>query len=57
MLRRVLREKRILKRIADDLAMLFDATGETEINRMDAGELWDGNEGSVQGGVNYGEDQ
>lgn len=55
-LRRVLREKRILKRIADDLASLFDAGEETDSNRLDAGELWDGDDGAIQGGVNYGED-
>ena len=56
-LRRVLREKRILKRIAGNLAVLFDAGEEGDVNRTDAGELWDGNENTIQGGVNHGVDQ
>ncbi|MGX8705063.1 MAG: type I-E CRISPR-associated endonuclease Cas1e [bacterium] len=55
-LRRILREKRILKRIAGDLAALFDGGDADEPNRMDAGELWDGDESAIQGGVNYGEE-
>ena len=56
-LRRVLREKRILKRIAGDLAALFDTEKESDVNRMDAGELWDSEESAILGGINYGVDQ
>ena len=56
-LRRVLREKRVLKRIARDIAMLFDVTETDDTNRMDAGGLWDGSENVLRGGLNYGETQ
>lgn len=51
--RRLLRERRILKRIAADLAYLFDAeAGEDDPNVEAPGDLWD-EDGSVDGGVNY----
>ena len=56
-LRKVLREKHVLKRIAKDIEFLFDTTEVERMNRMDAGELWDGNEKVLRGGVNYGETQ
>ena len=53
-LRRVLREKRILKRIAGDLSVLFDAKETGDVNRIDAGELWDGSDEVIRGGFNQG---
>lgn len=54
-LRTVLRERRILKRIAKDLTFLFDVADGEDANRMDAGELWDGEDKRVAGGMNHGE--
>lgn len=56
-LRRILRERRILKRIASDLAILFDAKDDEDVNRPDAGELWDGSDKAIRGGLNHGEDK
>ena len=43
----------ILKRIADDIAWIFDVSvQENPLNRVDAGELWDEN-GVLPGGRNY----
>lgn len=56
-LRTVLRERRVLKRIAKDLAFLFDAPELEGENRIDAGELWDGSDNAIQGGVNYAEEE
>ena len=53
-LRRVLRERRILKRIARDIDFLFDTMPNDDPNRIDAGELWDGGNHVVSGGVNHG---
>ena len=53
-LRGVLRERRVLKRIAKDIAYLFDDIAEDDPNRADAGELWDGEGQAVAGGVNHG---
>ena len=55
-LRRVLHEKRILKRIAKDIADLFDVQTMEDINRIDAGELWNGVDERIQGGKFHGED-
>lgn len=59
-----IRERRMLDRIIDDLGKLFDAAGldqrETElIDRYHArpGGLWDPDEGQVEGGVNYGDEE
>jgi CRISPR-associated protein Cas1 len=53
-LRGVLRERRVLKRIAKDIAYLFDGIAEDDPNRADAGELWDGEGQAIAGGVNHG---
>ena len=53
-LRSVLRERRILKRIANDIAYLFDAIADDDLNRIDAGELWDGEDRAIDGGANHG---
>lgn len=43
----------IMKRIADDIAWIFDVPlGEEQENRMDAGKLWDAG-GELPGGKNY----
>ena len=55
-LRTVLKERRILKRIASDLAFLFDAMEGEDPNRIDAGELWDGEGQVIEGGMNHAED-
>lgn len=55
-LRRVLRETRILKRIAKDIAFMFDAMADEDPNRIDAGELWDGENQTIDGGINHGVD-
>ena len=55
-LRTVLRERRILKRIAGDLAVLFDTMEGEDPNRIDAGELWDGEDQVIEGGMNHAED-
>ena len=54
-LRTVLRERSILKRVAKDIAYLFDVAEIDDENRMDAGELWDGEDQRICGGVNHGE--
>ena len=44
----------ILKRIADDLAWIFNIPVEEEqINKEEVGKLWDDQTGSIDGGVNY----
>ena len=55
-LRTVLRERRILKRIASDLALLFDVIEGEDPNRIDAGKLWDGENQAVKGGINHAEE-
>lgn len=55
-LRTVLRERRILKRIAGDIAALFGAMEGEDLNRIDAGELWDGEDQVIEGGMNHAED-
>ncbi|MDD4079931.1 MAG: type I-E CRISPR-associated endonuclease Cas1e [Eubacteriales bacterium] len=54
-MRRLLREKKVLKRIPDDLAFLFDIKTDEDVNMDEAGDLWD-EEGTVAGGINYSED-
>ena len=54
-LRTVLRERSILKRVAKDITYLFDVAEIDDENRMDAGELWDGEDQRICGGVNHGE--
>lgn len=53
-LRTVLRERRILKRIAKDIAYLFDGLEAEDINGEAIGDLWDGSDSTVEGGVNRG---
>ena len=53
-MRRCLRERRILKRISEDIASLFDISMESDINVEDPCRLWDEN-GEVAGGLNYAE--
>lgn len=63
--RDLIREQRMLARIVDDLDKLFDvgdATADPDaehLDRFDAqpGGLWDGDEGSVAGGVNYADEE
>jgi len=55
-LRKRMREKKILKRIAADLDFLFEISAEEDRNREDAGMLWDEEGESVTGGVNHAED-
>ena len=55
-LRTVLRERRVLKRIADDIATLFDTMDGEDPNRIDAGELWDGEDQVIEGGLNHAEE-
>lgn len=55
-LRTVLRERRILKRIAGDIAALFNTMEGEDPNRIDAGELWDGEDQVIEGGMNHAED-
>lgn len=55
-MRRYLREHEVLKRIAGDLAFLFSIKDRENPNRTDAGELWDGEQGKISGGMNHAED-
>lgn len=54
-MRRALRERKILKRIAVDLNTLFEDVSTDDPNSRKAGHLWDGNKHSVEGGRNYSE--
>ena len=55
-MRYALKERRVLKRIAADLAYIFEAREDTEDpNRKDAGNLWDDEQGMISGGKNYSE--
>jgi CRISPR-associated protein Cas1 len=52
--RRVFKEQRILRRVADDINIIFDIKDEDlNINAESAGELWDGDNNVVDGGKNY----
>lgn len=55
-MRSALRERKVLKRIAANLAYIFEAQEDGDPNRKDAGQLWDDEQGSVTGGINYSED-
>lgn len=55
-MRRALRERRVLKRIAADLEYIFGSECSDDPNRRDAGHLWDDQQGSIEGGKNYSED-
>ena len=50
-----MREKRVLKRIADDLAYIFQEEKDDDPNKKEPCALWDEG-GSVEGGVNYAEE-
>ena len=54
-MRRALRERKVLKRISNDLNYLFDLGAAENPNRADAGQLWDNEQGSIEGGKNYSE--
>ena len=48
----------MLGRIAKDISSLFQQyKNEEQENMYQAGDLWDGNEMSISGGVNHGDDQ
>lgn len=55
-MRRYLRERRILKRIADDLSFIFGNAEDEDRNREDAGELWNDDNTTMAGGVNHAGD-
>jgi len=63
--RDLIREQRMLMRVIDDLEKVFDVSGpgvdpEVEhLDRFDAqpGGLWDPDDGQVDGGVNYGDEE
>lgn len=55
-MRRLLRERRVLKRIAGDLDYLFAVREEADQNREDAGELWNEGNSTVSGGMNHAGD-
>lgn len=52
-LRRLLREQRVLVRIADDLEHIFGKNDQEDVNAEAVGDLWDPETGSVSGGKNY----
>lgn len=54
LMRRYLREKHVLKRVAEDIANLFDISIEDDINAEETGNLWD-EDGDLAGGHNYAE--
>jgi len=49
-------EKRLLDRMPDDLAWIFDVDDNTDVNMPGAGDLW-GEDGDVSGGVNYSDSE
>ena len=56
--RRYFNEYDVLGRIAKDISSLFQQyKNEEQENMYQAGDLWDGNEMSISGGVNHGDDQ
>lgn len=54
-LRRLLRETKVLRRIPSDIEHLFDMKLDDDVNLFEAGNLWD-EEGDIEGGVNYSGD-
>lgn len=54
-MRRLLREKKVLRRIPDDIEHLFDVKMDDDVNMAEAGDLWDEN-GVTAGGINYAGD-
>lgn len=46
----------ILKRIANDLSSLFETEEKENLNMENVGDLWDGEEQTTSGGVNYSEE-
>lgn len=55
-LRELLRERRVMKRIAADIDDIFQLSGEADLNRDDAGELWDEGGATIAGGINRADD-
>lgn len=55
-LRRLLREQRVLARIPDDLEFIFGESVPEDVNAEQVGELWDPETGSVAGGKNYADE-
>jgi len=54
--RELLKEEKVLKRIADDIAYIFEMQeNEEDINKILVGDLWDDDESIVKGGKNYAE--
>lgn len=56
LMRRHLREKKVLRRLAEDIAQLFEIEMEGEPNADTAGALWDCADREVEGGLNYAGD-
>ncbi len=54
-LRRLLREQRVLAKISGDLEYIFGEIEQDDVNAEQVGELWDPEIGSVTGGKNYAE--
>lgn len=56
--RRLFREHKVLKRVAQDIEHIFDIGDiEPDINAEKPGDLWDDEFDTVEGGKNYAEDQ
>lgn len=48
--------KHLLERLPEDLAWIFEVNEDMDVNMPGAGDLWT-NDGDIQGGVNFAEDQ
>lgn len=46
----------LMKRIAVDLAWLFEEPENEQQEEKATGDLWNGKEGNIEGGVNYAEE-
>lgn len=52
--RQYLHAQKVLKRIPEDIAWIFDISGDTEETSAEAvGDLWDKDSGTIEGGKNY----
>lgn len=52
--RQYIKQCDIMKRIAKDIGWILSSDGEDDdVNKTDPGELWNGNENTVSGGINY----
>ena len=52
--RQYLHAQKVLKRIPEDIAWIFDISGDTEETSAEAvGDLWDKDGGTIEGGKNY----